>query len=60
VWNLWGRADTSVVEGDHSILSGETVNDSRVPVVMDALREALLAHFDTGGFSNGRREAMNC
>jgi transposase len=33
---------------------------TRLARTMDALREALLAHFDTGGFSNGPREAMNC
>ena len=32
----------------------------RLARTMDALREALLAHFDTGGFSNGPRGAMNC
>jgi len=33
---------------------------TRLARTMDALREALLAHFDTGVFSNGPREAMNC
>ncbi|WP_322749850.1 MULTISPECIES: transposase [unclassified Frankia] len=33
---------------------------ARLARTMDALREALLAHFDTDGFSNGPREAMNC
>jgi hypothetical protein len=33
---------------------------SRMARTTDALREAVLTDIDTGGFSNGPPEAMNC